>query len=413
MTQFLFVTLGTAGNINPFVGIGLALGRRGHRVTVIANEHHERQVRGEGLGFARMGTREAYERVIRHPEMWNPQRSTGLLFDFAASVVPEGYAAIAQLHEPGNTVVAAVHFAFAGRIAHSTLRVPFATVVLTPVFLSSSRASQGPVASFDADDLTGRLNAFRAGLGQPPLRQVARWASSPQRTIALWPDWYCSPQPDWPSRTVTTGFIDYDGGRDGGLPPRLEVQGPGRPFQRAVVFTAGSINCQARAFFATAVQVCRTLGVPGLLLTRHAEQLAGLQLPPGVSHVEYAPFAELFSNALAVVHPGGIGTSARALRAALPQLIVPMVNDQFDNAQRLSRLGVALSLPAHELTAAAAADAVRRLLESTLVAENCRRYAEQLRNTDALERTCALLEDCAPGARRESGRTLDASQGSR
>ena len=59
---------------------------------------------------------------------------------------------------------------------------------------------------------------------------------------------------------------------------------------------------------------------------------------------DYAPFSEIFPRARIVIHHGGIGTTGQALRAGLPQLVVPLFADQFDNAARVVRLGVARSV---------------------------------------------------------------------
>jgi UDP:flavonoid glycosyltransferase YjiC (YdhE family) len=75
-----------------------------------------------------------------------------------------------------------------------------------------------------------------------------------------------------------------------------------------------------------------------LLTGVHGE---GTTLATDVFAFAYAPFSQLFSRVEAVVHHGGIGTAAQALRAGRPQLAVPYGFDQFDNAERLVRLRVA------------------------------------------------------------------------
>ena len=52
----------------------------------------------------------------------------------------------------------------------------------------------------------------------------------------------------------------------------------------------------------------------------------------------------LFPYAAAIIHHGGIGTTAQALRAGKPQLVIPFFADQPDNAGRVARLGVGRSL---------------------------------------------------------------------
>ena len=78
----------------------------------------------------------------------------------------------------------------------------------------------------------------------------------------------------------------------------------------------------------------------GMLVSPFRDQLPA-RLPPAVMCVDSIPFGRLFPRAAAVVHHGGIGTSAQALKAGVPQLVMPMAFDQHDNADRLVRLAPA------------------------------------------------------------------------
>ena len=101
------------------------------------------------------------------------------------------------------------------------------------------------------------------------------------------------------------------------------------------------------------------------------------RLPPGALHLPYVPFSALLPRLSGLVHHGGIGTSAQALAAGIPQLVVPFAHDQFDNAARLRRLGVAVSLD----SAAPAADwraAVRGLFDAPGRADALRCNAERM-----------------------------------
>jgi UDP:flavonoid glycosyltransferase YjiC (YdhE family) len=59
---------------------------------------------------------------------------------------------------------------------------------------------------------------------------------------------------------------------------------------------------------------------------------------------EYAPYSTVFPRSACVVHQGGVGTTAQALRAGVPQMVMPYAFDQPDNAARMERLGVGLSV---------------------------------------------------------------------
>ncbi len=96
---------------------------------------------------------------------------------------------------------------------------------------------------------------------------------------------------------------------------------------KPIAFTPGSAMSHARDFFQASADACAKLKRRGILLTRHLENIPD-SLPEGVIHVSYAPFSELLPHCAAIVHHGGIGTTAQALQSATPQLIMPMSHDQ-------------------------------------------------------------------------------------
>ena len=99
---------------------------------------------------------------------------------------------------------------------------------------------------------------------------------------------------------------------------------------------------QAHAFFTCAIQTVTALQRRALFVTRFPETLPG-SLPAEVWVADHLPFDHLLPQVAALVHHGGIGTTAAALAAGIPQLIAPFAFDQFDNAARVVRLGVGRS----------------------------------------------------------------------
>ena len=125
-------------------------------------------------------------------------------------------------------------------------------------------------------------------------------------------------------------------------------------------------------FFAAAVDACVAAGRRDLL-TRFPEQLP-CELPESVRH-STRPLRLDPADAAAVVHHGGIGSTAQGLAAGIPQLIMPMGFDQFDNAYHLGRLGVGAAVKQSEFRGPAVAEALRALLDSPVVAARCREVA--------------------------------------
>jgi UDP:flavonoid glycosyltransferase YjiC (YdhE family) len=119
-------------------------------------------------------------------------------------------------------------------------------------------------------------------------------------------------------------------------------------------------------------------------------------LPEGVRSCAYIPFSQLLPRAAALVHHGGIGTTAQALAAGIPQLVMPMSHDQADNAARIERLGVGRSLVPRRFQAPAVARLLDELLNSTAVATCCREVAQKFHGVDPIADACRLIEETVP-----------------
>jgi rhamnosyltransferase subunit B len=421
----LLVPYGTAGDLHPFVALGLALRARGHRVRVLTTAaaapaaesvglevvRVERDRAGVAAGGGRLAAAvdRACDLALRLVgRRWRKLARASTVLPWLRPVC----AAVARLYVPGRTVVAASSPALGARLAHDWLGVPLATVHLSPAMFRSAyrppllpplvlpawwspRARRAAYRLADAlvlDRLLARpVNAARAELGLPPVRRVlGAWRHSPQCVLGLFPEWFAPPQPDWPAPTRLTGFPLFDGGPAEAPPGLEEFLDAGPP---PVVFTPGTGAKRAGRFLAESAAACRRLGCRGLLLTRLAEQVPA-DLPPGVRHFAYAPFSRVLPRAAALVHHGGIGTLAQALAAGAPQLVVPRAHDQHDNAARLARLGVSATLPPRAYRAAAVADALARLLTEPEVAARCRDAAR--RPFGGVDEACGVLERLAP-----------------
>lgn len=364
----ILTSIGTDGDVFPYVAIGAALVRRGHRATLVASEEYRALAEANGLAFWPLISREENEACIGNPDFWHPLKGAVVGARWGVAFLPRQYELLAELAGDGRTVFVASPALLAARLVQEKLGRPLATVILQPWMIKSYSAppvmpagltlprwAPRPVGALywrglDAIGavLLGRpLRELRERLGLGPVRQVFHWWLSPQRVIGMFPDWYGPPQPDWLEQIRLVGFPMYDGGsattaatggddRSDGLPGELSAfLAAGDP---PVAFTFGTGMRHASAVFLAAADACRTLGKRGLFLTKYAGQLPP-DLPPTVRHVPYAPFRRLFPRCAAVVHHGGIGTVAEALAAGVPQLVLPVAFDQTDNAVRVKRLG--------------------------------------------------------------------------
>jgi len=88
---------------------------------------------------------------------------------------------------------------------------------------------------------------------------------------------------------------------------------------RPLVFTLGSSAVvDAGPFYENSVAATKLLGRRAVLLVGKDPRNRPASLPDGVVAFAYAPYSELFPRAAAIVHQGGIGTTAQAMRSGRP-----------------------------------------------------------------------------------------------
>jgi rhamnosyltransferase subunit B len=406
----LLCTIGSAGDVNPFIGIGQELKKRGFRVVLITSQYFETQARSVGLEFFGLGSTEDYQSIIQDPDLWSPDKGFKVFADRVVFPIMEPAYEIISSFEPSETILVAQGQFFAAHIAHEKLGFPFITIHLQPAAFRSvyefpllpvrlpPLLIRGLFSLIDAlvlDKLFApQINRFRQSLGLPLINKIfGGWMHSPQKNIGLFPDWFALPQPDWPPQTQLTGFVYYDKQNENedvpdGLDKFLNTG------SAPIIFTAGTAMKHADQFFLDCIEACQRLGQRGILLTQHPEQLAD-ELPQGIQHFAYLPFSRVLPHALALVHHGGIGTTAQAIVAGIPQVIRPMAHDQPDTAARVEKLGIGASLSPKKFNAASLAENLDMLIASQAVLDRCKAYAERIHPNQSLDDTCTIIENFA------------------
>jgi rhamnosyltransferase subunit B len=410
----LLPTMGSAGDVHPFIALGMELKARGHRVTILTNPIFQEIIEAQGLGFLPVGTAEEANTAFANPELWHLRKGFKVIAQVIVPAIADVFSLI-ERHADASTVVAFSSLAFGARLAQEKLGVPSASVHLQPsvirtfadqgmmgnIRLSASRPlwfKRGLFRLIDALILDRRLktplNDLRARLGMRPVDRVMhRWMHSPQLVIAFFPEWFAAPQPDWPANTHAVGFPLWDA--DGEAAPLADAEEFLAAGQAPIVFTPGSAGSTMQRFFRESVKAAQHLGLRAMLVTNYPEQVPAI-LPPSIRVFGYLPFSQVLPRAALLVYHGGVGTLAQGIKAGIPHLVVPHGYDQFDSGWRIEQLGLGSSIPETRYRAGGVVRAVESILDDAAAPLRRAAYAASIDSQDAVARACTLIEGLAP-----------------
>lgn len=389
--EFLLITMGSAGDVYPFIGLAQRLIKSGFAARIVTHVRYLPVVEQAGINCIPFGDEDDFDKLGENPLIWHPFKAFDFIISEAIRPGIEPLWEILCQFDPQKTVLVSTVLCFAARMAQEKMGFPLVTAVLQPSLFTSAieppvlhptlklprwlplllrKAAVDLVQGIVLDSkFLPWFNQVRAEKGLPPVSRIMqRWIHSPDKVLCLFPQWFAPVQQDWPPNTVTSDFLTWDRGvTDDNYREAKAFIDEGGP---VVLFTPGSEMLQGRRFFQESLAAVNQLGIRGIFVTKRADQLPA-QLPATVKTFPYLSFSKVFPLVDAVVFHGGVGTLAKTFRAGVPQLIMPMAFDQPDNAARAKRLGTGDFLVPRRFKGTRIAARLKRLLESPAVKENC------------------------------------------
>jgi rhamnosyltransferase subunit B len=383
MARILIASWGSYGDVYPYIGLAIALKGHAHEPVLTTAEFYRPLVESLGFEFHPVGPMIDPDDDATIRRVLDPiHGADALVKEVLLPSLRADYVALGDAAHGADLMV--THpITFAAPIVAQKRGLPWVSTVLAP--LSFFSATDTPVLG-PAPYLAhlARLGSwYGRGMARVVRAATRAWMEpvfnlreelglprgghplfegqfSPTLTLALFSRVLAAPQPDWPPNVVVTGSIFYNG--PDLLEPHIDefLDAGSAP----IVFTLGSSAVAAAGrFYEESIKAVKRLGVRAMLLTGGFERnLPGGSLPSDILVVDRAPHQLLFPRAAAVVHPGGAGTLAQALRAGRPMLVVPHAHDQPDNAARVERLGVARTFSRRAYRGARVARELERLL---------------------------------------------------
>lgn len=408
-------TYGSLGDLHPFMAMALELKKRGHKAVIATSEQYRSRVEKEGIEFYPVrpdffGGKKEIERAMNSFE--------GAKYIHFEIVIP-------HLRNAYNDLIKAVNGAdifishalsLATPIVAEKTGTCWISTILSPVLIVSAYDSwflsvpNNPVDQVVLNPLINNtLNYIGKSISyfwNEPVRQLRKDLGlpagedpyfegkySPGLVLALFSQVFAKPQPDWHKQICITGFTFYSYMQET-LPTKLvKFLDEGFP---PIVFTLGSAATYvAGDFYIESAIAIKQLGYRAVLITGENQQdIPQTLISDNVVTFSYIDYSLIFPRAAAIVHQGGIGTTAQALRAGKPMLVVPHAHDQSNNAAHLERLGVARVIERAHYSAQRVAFELRELLINPKYTRQATKVSREIRAEKGVEATCDLIEAC-------------------
>lgn len=401
--EIVLCTMGTHGDILPFLALAAELLRRGRRVTILSNENWGAAVRKVGAEFVEVAPadptqsgRDDYAFFVN-----NAMPAHLRTFEYTHARVSSG----------GLPLLVYQPFMLGAECAALKLQLPNVKMPLQPLMIKSAERPAWPLSGLceaplgllskktiiplicALSEMLGntrrfrrKSNAFRASLGLAPAGWPRRSVRVENMTLLMCPGWFAMPQADWPPGTHCVGFPYF---KENKADPEIEafMEANGTPF----VFTPGTGIEDVAEFFARAEVLCRILDCPAVFLSPTAPRCNGR----GNARIISRPFASLewlLPRARLIVHHGGIGTTAQAIRAGIPQIVFPGRFDQPDNAMRIAQLRLGAAVMSKHITPTAWATLVRAVLSDAGISSQLRKAARSVNAQNAIAQAADHLD---------------------
>lgn len=408
--RIALLTLGSRGDVQPFVALGSRLLRAGYDVTLVAPAQFADFATEHDLDFAPLDRRflemmdqSAVKDFIDDGS--GKLRGVRMAMPILAQTVRDSWAGAKN----ADAIVYHLKILAGYHIAEK-LGIPAFMAMPLPIYPTSAfpnpvLGSNVPAAlnrltyavnSAGKSPMMGMINKWRQEeLGLPPRGRFASEATLPDGrplpvlhayspTVVPVPD-------DWPPHVSATGYWFLDGHDEWEPPAALTAFLNDGPPPVYVGF-GSMVTKDPAGKLATIVEALRLAGRRGVVAAGWAGMHAA-NLPNSIHLLKEAPHEWLFPRMSAVVHHGGAGTTAAGLRAGRPTVVAPFFGDQPFWGRRVHALGVGPEpVPQKRMTPEKLAAAILEAETDTTMRARAVAIGEQIRAEDGTGRAVDFIE---------------------
>jgi sterol 3beta-glucosyltransferase len=419
--RILLLSLGTRGDIQPFLALGKGLLRRGHEVTVCSSGSFGPWIEGHGLRFAPLNNdiidlvksdagRRAMQKqggllglprrllessrnfkaIFRRTlaEQWQAAQGTQAIIYHPNAV--GGYHIAEALGIPGIMADPLPTWVPTGAFPHIVTPDPR----LGRFYNRLTHRVIGLVPRLLFGNVVARWRRETLGLPDRPLlaQDLIRANGQPVPVLLCFSRHVIPPPSDWPPTVRVSGYCFLDEASHWEPPPDLVQFLGGGPPPVFVGFgsMAGPDPSKSGEIVLRALALS---GERGLIVTGWGGLT--IQNPPANVHVcEFVPYDWLLPQVAVVTHHGGAGTTAAAMRAGKPMIVCPFVADQPFWGRRVAALGIG-PRPIHQknLTAERLAQAIREAVSDMQMRCRAVELGAKIRSEDGLANALGFITD--------------------
>lgn len=396
--KFCILTIGTRGDVQPYIALGLGLKAAGHEVTIstlgefksLVNQYgllHD-NLRGDFLKVAQstIGQKggNQLQRIRQYVEMakdtlpdeWASAQKAEVLIYTPAAI--GGFHIAEKLNIPTFAAFPAPLYSPTKEFPNPFL--PFHNLGPFNKLSHKFFAKLGPAM------YRNPINQFRKDvLGLPPAKGENSLRGKPITKLYAYSEAIVPRSADWDESSVVTGYWFLDAPANWQPDPELVrfLQKGSTP----VYIGFGSMFMGGgKQKTEIVLEALKLAGQRGILTTGWGG-LIGENKSKDIFVLDAVPHDWLFPKVAAIVHHGGAGTTGAALRAGKPQIICPFVGDQFFWGRRVADLGISpLPIPQLKLTAEKLADAIKYAITNTNLQQRASSIGETVCAENGIDR---------------------------
>lgn len=416
MRRILLNPWGSLGDLHPFLALAQALREQGAEVTIATMRDYAQRVKDLGFSFVAFGPHFKPDDPLICASLSDPKTGTKRLLSEVVLPAVEDSCREIEASVASHDVVVTCGAGIATQIACELHQKPWVGTALAPVaffsrydppilpislFLSRlARVSQfaghllrETIKRMTLQLMTG-VAAFRSNLGLKQSSQnLLIDGYSPYLNLAMFDAVFGLPQRDWPPFTIQTGACLFEQERVLTVEQRLQLEDFLNLGEPPVVLTLGSSAVNSpQNFFADCHAAIDALGLRCISVVGSNLVDQSTLDPKRFLQLTYAPYGPLFGASQAIVSHGGIGTLSQILRAGKPTLVVPFAHDQPDNAARIERIGVGLSIPLKRLNTNRVQTVMTRLMSIKRFSTRAVEISRNLPSNGASVAATAILQ---------------------